>query len=604
MHSMRTVTETKTFLCEPPVETTTVYGRVYSSDSGVVTAYDADCEKKIVSTDGWYCCQCAPTVISYVPRPDDKSPYVWGFYERIDVSVSVDVDIKVEVPVVVTVIPTTAAETDLPASSAAGTVTSNIVASGTSTSTASEIASTDAELCSSIPPYTSDMIYAVGYDTTAEDFEYVANGGYRSAVSTPLDASLDSSGIIVQETIYQPLVELMFYASGRFEISQLVSNTGSAYGYVFAGQSAMSCNDIKEIGTGGLAYNGSLDGGWSVNAQFSGQWYPIRVVVSQTIDSGRKRQIGHLTVGMSGQYKVVGELAQATASSTTALASSAYYNSTTPSAGLPTSSISSILSISSESSVDSSASTISSSGSASLVGTVSSDSSVSSPSTDSYVSTANPNISGSSFNIPSSVSSTALYSYDSSSAVASSSSAVSSSISVLSIPVCSEKPGFSPGVQFFVYAGGNISSFSGEEIANGTYRSQFSAMHNISSFPDTEFQLNSIGGTFTEAYFFVEGANTLVSISQTSGNMLPDTYYLFIGTIALECGAGWFTIGTGGYSAQAPGGSDTWNINFPLDRLGMWYPIRIVAQPLADASGTREFKVTFTEPINPVGVIY
>ncbi|ODV90872.1 hypothetical protein CANCADRAFT_2593 [Tortispora caseinolytica NRRL Y-17796] len=226
MHSMYTVTETKTYLCEPPVETTTVYGRVYSSSSGVVTAYDAGCEKKLVSTDGWYCCQCTPTVINYIPCPDDNSPYVWGFYEKIDVSVSVDVDIKVEVPVVVTVIPTTGGttDTDVPATSAAAT--------GTSTSIASETAPTDAELCSSIPPYTSGVVYAAGYDTTAEDFENVANGGYRSAVSTPLDASLDSSGIIVQGTTYRPLVELMFYASGTFEISQLVSNADSAYGYL------------------------------------------------------------------------------------------------------------------------------------------------------------------------------------------------------------------------------------------------------------------------------------------------------------------------------------------------------------------------------------
>ncbi|ODV89139.1 hypothetical protein CANCADRAFT_32486, partial [Tortispora caseinolytica NRRL Y-17796] len=108
----------------------------------------------------------------------------------------------------------------------------------------------------------------------------------------------------------------MFYASGTFEISQLVSNTGPAYGYVFAGQSAMSCNDIKEIGTGGKVYNGSLYGGWSVDAEFSSsQWYPIRVVVSRAIDFGRKRQTGQLTVGMSGQYDVVGELAQSSTSS-------------------------------------------------------------------------------------------------------------------------------------------------------------------------------------------------------------------------------------------------------------------------------------------------
>ncbi|ODV92721.1 hypothetical protein CANCADRAFT_1316 [Tortispora caseinolytica NRRL Y-17796] len=405
--AVSTVTETKAFLCESPVETTTVYGRVYSSSSRVVTAYDAGCEKKVVSTDGWYCCQCAPAVISYVPCPDDNSPYVWGFYEKIDVSVSVDVDHKVEVPVI-------------ELHGCAGyqcCCDASTASTASTTSIASETTSTDAELCSSIPPYTPGVVYAVGYDATAEDFEYVANGGYRSAVSTPLDASLDSSGKIVQETTYQPLLELMFFASGTFEISQLVSNTDSAYGYIFAGQSAMSCNDIKEIGSGE----------------------------------------GQYAVGMSGQYYVVREISRSSISSTTALVSSAYCNSVTLSAGY-------------------SISAIGSSVSASLVGTASSDIFVSTPSVDSYVSTTNPTNSASSSNIPRSVSSTALYSYASSSAVtspsaiASSSAVVSSSaiaspsITIMSFLVCTETPQYSPGVQFVDHTG-DIGSFSKESIA-------------------------------------------------------------------------------------------------------------------------------------------
>ncbi|ODV88493.1 hypothetical protein CANCADRAFT_4630 [Tortispora caseinolytica NRRL Y-17796] len=46
---MNTITEVKTFLCELPVETTTVYGRVFARSSGVVTTFDGTCGSAVAT---------------------------------------------------------------------------------------------------------------------------------------------------------------------------------------------------------------------------------------------------------------------------------------------------------------------------------------------------------------------------------------------------------------------------------------------------------------------------------------------------------------------------------------------------------------------------
>ncbi|ODV92723.1 hypothetical protein CANCADRAFT_30793, partial [Tortispora caseinolytica NRRL Y-17796] len=539
----------------------------------------------------------------YVPCPDDNSPYVWGFYEKIDVSVSVDVDIKVEVPVVVTVIPTTAARTDVPTNTAAVTGTSNIVVSESSTSTASETASTDAELCSSIPSYTPGVVYAVGYDTTAEDFEYVASGGYRSAVSTPLDASLDSSGIIVQGTTYQPLVELMFFASGTFEISQLVSNTDSAYGYIFVGQFAMTCSDIKEIGTGGQVYNGSLDGGWNVNAEFSGQWYPIRVVASEAIGFGRKRQVGQLTVGMSGQYDVVGELAQSSTSSVSSVnpaSSLVSFSSVNPSTKLSSADSSIYMDSTKSSNLINHTASLSSAASTYSVIADSSLCLASSLSSEVF-STVHSGSSSSSvtYSVPSSESSSVASSESSSS----SSSVSSSSSSSEYVDVyCTVQPsGKSSVYHRVVYTGVDISSYTPKQVANGDYRTA-EISETVSVFINEGYTFLLVGTAaldvkeVMEVTLYVQGPNMLLNVSQTTGDMPENSFYAFVGPNAMDC-TDINKIGTGGYSSSTPGGSDSWSIYYDLSQADAWYPIRVVASPVFDFVYNIDFQIYFESEI-------
>ncbi|ODV92741.1 hypothetical protein CANCADRAFT_67677 [Tortispora caseinolytica NRRL Y-17796] len=106
---MKKITEIETYLCEPPVETTTVYARSFSSTNGLATVYGDECTSAITHVDGWYCYECHPVVVTYVPKPplvSNDHTYVWGHYEQIDVSISIDATVSVQVPIVIT-IPTT-----------------------------------------------------------------------------------------------------------------------------------------------------------------------------------------------------------------------------------------------------------------------------------------------------------------------------------------------------------------------------------------------------------------------------------------------------------------------------------------------------------------
>ncbi|ODV89833.1 hypothetical protein CANCADRAFT_4460 [Tortispora caseinolytica NRRL Y-17796] len=258
---MSTITEVKTFLCEPPVETTTVYGRVFARSSGVVTAFDGTCGTVVGTVSGWYCQQCVATTISYVASAV-YGQHVWGYYEEIGTSVVVRDGVRIEVPVV-TVVPVAPTSTE-------GALS----------------------VCASRPPY-SEGVYAAGYNTFDESFEAIAAGKYRAGRKVTLTAELTGDGIAVEGDA--GLVEVMFY----MEEGAIRSVGGSAD--VFLGEGGMTCDDIGMIGTGGTVYGGTVYGG-TVNRAVSG-WTPVRVVV---VTGGRKRQDSRVAVGLDGVSLVLG----------------------------------------------------------------------------------------------------------------------------------------------------------------------------------------------------------------------------------------------------------------------------------------------------------
>ncbi|ODV92974.1 hypothetical protein CANCADRAFT_96410 [Tortispora caseinolytica NRRL Y-17796] len=99
------ITKTETYLCSPPVSTSTAYYRAYTSASGFAEVFDEDCKKASKSVSGWYCNACTPVAVTYVQEPpleSDGHVYVWPYYEQVEVSTSAGVDYSIEIPVVAT----------------------------------------------------------------------------------------------------------------------------------------------------------------------------------------------------------------------------------------------------------------------------------------------------------------------------------------------------------------------------------------------------------------------------------------------------------------------------------------------------------------------
>ncbi|ODV88494.1 hypothetical protein CANCADRAFT_3135 [Tortispora caseinolytica NRRL Y-17796] len=319
---MSTITEVKTFLCEPPVETTTVYGRVFAKSSGVVTAFDGTCGTVVATVSGWYCQQCVATTISYIASAVNEQ-HVWGYYEEIGTSVVVRDGVRIEVPVV-TVVPVAPTSTE-------GALS----------------------VCASRPPY-SEGVYAAGYNTFDESFEAIAAGKYRAGRKVALTAEVTGDGISVEG--YAGLVEVMFY----MEDGAIRSVSGGS-AVVFLGEGGMRCRDIGVIGTGGTVY------GEMVNRAVSG-WTPVRVVV---VTSGRKRQDSRVAVGLDGVSLVLGVSAgedrNSSVSSTVSVTSVVSSSSAVIVTSVVSSSVSSSASASASASASSSVSASSSASSSAVV---------------------------------------------------------------------------------------------------------------------------------------------------------------------------------------------------------------------------------------------
>ncbi|ODV92742.1 hypothetical protein CANCADRAFT_1336 [Tortispora caseinolytica NRRL Y-17796] len=149
---VKKITEIETYLCEPPVDTTTVYARSFSSAKGLATVYGDECASAVTHVDGWYCYECHPVVVTYVPKPplvSNDHTYVWGYYEQIDVSISIDATVSVQVPIVVT-IPTT-----VPAASTTDNVLTSSVSNYSNSSFSTSSISTSSSTVSILESYSS-----------------------------------------------------------------------------------------------------------------------------------------------------------------------------------------------------------------------------------------------------------------------------------------------------------------------------------------------------------------------------------------------------------------------------------------------------------------
>ncbi|ODV89968.1 hypothetical protein CANCADRAFT_98928 [Tortispora caseinolytica NRRL Y-17796] len=364
--SVKAVTVTETSLCSPPVETTTVYHKAFSSGNGVVTVYDDLCVPKTQAVNGVYCYACTPAVVTYVPRPPlvkDSHTYVWGFYEEVSVSVSIGIDVTVEVPIIIT---ETVAPTSIPTTGVLPTTTESLptTTGGPTTTTGAPGGSGS---CSTAPPYQSGIVNAKFYvgEWTAQD---IADLAYRQVISAEVDSTV-ASDYITFDAYNAGVTEMMAYFL-MVDINQLsvTSNEKDATAYLYIGDIAMSCSNISDVGTEGYSASQELTAGNNFSTVFDynayNGWYPVRLLIQRTADtsnSATKRDYDDLfelkvNKDQSAQPLVV-------RAGVATIASSSSVVSTTSTSSVSTTSTSSI-STTSTSSVPSTLSSVTSSSSA------------------------------------------------------------------------------------------------------------------------------------------------------------------------------------------------------------------------------------------------
>ncbi|ODV92076.1 hypothetical protein CANCADRAFT_666 [Tortispora caseinolytica NRRL Y-17796] len=268
---LNTVTLTETLLCIPPVTTTTVYEKWFTTGHGIATVYGEYCAPVIKHVNGLYCHACTPTVVTYVPKPPlvkDSHTYVWEYYEEISVSISVDIDINltIEVPIV---------------------ITSTVTTQSTTKTKEDESTPTSAYRggCSTIPPQQPGVAYAAGY-SGVWSVAQISSASYRSANSTVIPVQVAASEIIY-DLIEDGITELVTYLQmtdiNGLRISIGAASELNALAYLYIGENAVSCANINEVGTSGYSFTGMLssENDYSVFFSFdlANFWYPIRFLI-------------------------------------------------------------------------------------------------------------------------------------------------------------------------------------------------------------------------------------------------------------------------------------------------------------------------------------
>ncbi|ODV91296.1 hypothetical protein CANCADRAFT_31982 [Tortispora caseinolytica NRRL Y-17796] len=619
MHTaIETVTAVETYLCEPLTTTTTIFERSYTKGNGIVTAYDESCNPHAKVVSGSHCFACTPTCVTYIPQPPvvkDSHTYVWGYYEHIDIIVSVDVDITVEVPVIIT----TTVESRT-ATSETPTTPTPVLTSSSSVNGAG---------CFSSPPYAAHTANAVAYSGSWSENEIIS-GNYRQAFLSDVSVQLTETSISVnaQDGITEILTYIQMKGIDSIHIVVDSATISELNAYLFLGENAIKCNNMKDIGSGGYFNTVTLSADNKFEAAFamksSDAWFPLRLVFQPLLGGSISKRydvaVAHifarnsgLTVPLDirGDFVAIASSSIATATATNSaifsnnLVSSDIGSSHLSSHPFPTAfsasnaSLTSTSIISSLPDFSSRASSLLASDAMSTSGSIpASDSAGSISSSPDFVASVSSSVESSS--LPASTASSLFSSVSSSPAQLLSSSVESSSIPVSTASSLSSSVSSSPaipiswsmisscdnlgpsGVFYSTYTAPSA-SWKNSYVAQGLYRrgNRIGGEYNVNSY---SFQFTLQTDAASPTGFTL---NELLAYIRPDGPRAVDvnTYnFVFFGEVAMECD-NQYSIGPNGYmvrsdlsysvSSNGNIGRNVSNTAIYLEE-GAWYPLRFV----------------------------